>query len=266
MRPSMVIDLNKCVGCRACVAACLLENATALNGAPFLDREAVKYSRTLPVMTRTEEVLRRVFKQCVQCDSPPCVSVCPTGATFRTSEGVVLVNRELCIGCGLCRDACPYDVIRFPDVGVQRAWHRYAVRQGVPDRCTLCYHRKTEDGKLWTPACVEACAFDARIFGDLDDPSDRVTRLVRTGVAIGPRPDFQTNPKLFFVPRRGGYELVNYPTRSEYSFGVAGRDWSFFKDHLFRPLAEIAMSAAVVFGLIHIVREVRKTRRKGEEG
>lgn len=263
MKPAMVIDLNRCIGCRACVAACLLENATTFNGGPVLDLNAAKYSRTVPVMVGTQDFLRRVFRQCVQCDSPPCAAVCPTGATFRTEEGVVLVNRELCIGCGLCGDACPYGVINFPVAGARKPSHRYAVRRGVPDRCTFCYHRRTEDGKLWTPACVEACAFGARVFGDLDDPNNEVSRLVRAGVAIGPRPDFQTSPKLFFVPRKGGYELVNYPTRGEYSFGLAGRDWSLLKESLVRPLAELAMAAAVVLGLVHIVREARKSRRKG---
>jgi len=195
MKPAMIIDLNKCVGCNACTAACVMENQYKEGKVPDAGIIASLISRItgLPLYKDTplkeaikrvengddpKEVLGKLFmtrtsvvrlehgkfpyvktelwhRICHHCDDAPCAHVCPTGATYVTKDGVVMVDKSKCILCGACIVACPY-AARSIDV------YNRAV-----DKCTLCYHR-TKRGLL--PACVETCPTGARTFGDLDDP------------------------------------------------------------------------------------------------
>lgn len=186
-RVMMVIDLERCVGCMACVAACIRENIARYDGdRAVVPDEAVHYARTKPVyMGRDaglpEETL--TFVQCMHCDNPPCAMVCPTGATHKRRDGVVMLDTEKCIGCRACVVACPYGARtlyrgRLPG----KAPHMHAFEPGYPDKCTMCVHRS--DGGEWTPACVEACAFNARIFGYEGTPE--LDAVARDAVALFP--------------------------------------------------------------------------------
>ncbi len=203
----MVIDLNKCIGCGACTAACIAENMlspTYYSEPParklleMVGAKPPEEARTLIhelLWTRTS--VHRVYRggrvefyhvMCQHCDDAPCVAVCPTGASRQREDGIVYVDPERCILCGYCLVACPYG-----------ARHVNPFTRTV-DKCTFCYHR-VDEGKL--PACVETCPTGARMFGDLDNPGDPVAELVRTGEArpgsagavLGP-----TVPRVYLVP------------------------------------------------------------------
>ncbi|MCS6784957.1 MAG: 4Fe-4S dicluster domain-containing protein [Candidatus Caldarchaeum sp.] len=146
-RYAMLMDVEKCFGCMACVVACAAENNVPLG----VFRTWIEYLEK-PDGTRVF-----IPKQCNHCEDPPCVTPCPTKATYVTPDGLVLVNDELCIGCGACIMACPYG-----------ARYRNPIK-GVADKCTFCDHRLAE-GLL--PACVEACPTGARIFGPLTEENE----------------------------------------------------------------------------------------------
>lgn len=158
-RNCIVVNLDKCTGCYGCEIACKMENDVALGEywnrvvevGPFGD---------YPEITRY-----KLPSMCQQCEDAPCVHVCPTGASYRDGDNVVLVDREKCIGCKYCMMACPYGV---------RNWN---VETRTVEKCTLC-GQLTSQGEL--PACVKSCAAGARFYGDLDDPdSDASKELAR---------------------------------------------------------------------------------------
>ena len=133
-----------------------------------------------------EEVNKAFFvpKLCNHCENPPCVQVCPVGATYRAPDGVVLVDRNWCIGCGYCIMACPYGARFFhPE-------YHTAVK------CTFCYHRITKGLKT---ACVQACPFGARQFGNLHDPNDPVTQVILTQPVQVLKDEFGTRPQAFYL-------------------------------------------------------------------
>ncbi|MCX8193688.1 MAG: 4Fe-4S dicluster domain-containing protein [Nitrososphaeria archaeon] len=264
MKPAMIIDLTKCVGCYACVQACILENIARIGGdnSISLPPNPTQFSRTRPYNVYSEKGRRRIFIQCVQCSSPPCVHVCPTGASYTSPEGVVLLDSSTCIRCGLCIDACPYGVrTRLLEDFPGELRHEHALKTAIPDKCTFCYHRSGIEGG-WVPACVEACSFEARLFGDLDNLNDPLTRIVRSGLAAQPRVEFNTEPKVYYIPRRGALELVKYPAQatSTVEFNI----WSSLKTSLIQPLALLGMLAAIILGAVHIIRE--RGKRGGGRG
>jgi len=131
-------------------------------------------------------VVRTFFvpKLCNHCAHPPCVQVCPVGATFATEDGVVLVDSERCIGCRYCIQACPYGA-RF-----------FNPRTRTADKCTFCYHRVVK-GLL--PACVEVCPTQARIFGDLRSRASRLVRFERMNNIAVLKPALNTEPKVYYA-------------------------------------------------------------------
>jgi len=130
--------------------------------------------------------LRSFFvpKLCNHCDNPPCVQVCPVGATFKTDNGVILVDDERCVGCRYCIQACPYGA---------RFFNPYS---RTADKCTFCYHR-IDKGLL--PACVEVCPTQARVFGDLNSIANPITRLKRTAKIHTLKPELNTEPKVLYA-------------------------------------------------------------------
>jgi Fe-S-cluster-containing dehydrogenase component len=193
-RYAMVVKTKLCTGCQTCAVACKMENLT-LPGA----------ART----TVTERVTAEWdVRQCMQCDAPPCVPVCPAKATAKNAAGITLVNQEACVGCGACVQACPYGARTMngdkPFFGkplpyeeaAKRTGEAHRIHQaGKADKCTFCEHRLA-GGK--PPMCVEACTTAARVFGDLDDRGSEAARLVAGG-AKPFRPELGTRPKLFYL-------------------------------------------------------------------
>ena len=197
-RYAMVIDLRTCTGCNACMAACAAENQT-----PFWADKWRTRVHDIEEGESDADVARRFFPRlCNHCDNPPCLAVCPTGATFKMDNGIVRVNDETCMGCEACVLACPYDA-RYP-VEAEDVEHGKEVygedhlrrRRPSVDKCDFCYHR-IERGE--EPACVATCVGDARIFGDLDDPNSRVSQLVNSGLAQPLLPHLGTGPNVYYI-------------------------------------------------------------------
>ena len=176
----LVIDLDTCVGCQACTTSCKEWNTQGYSGPltdtnPYgSDPSGVWLNRVhgYEVMEEGQAQSRIVNfpRSCLHCEEPACVTVCPTGASYKRAEdGIVLVNPETCIGCKLCSWACPYGA------------REYDQSQGVMKKCTLCIDRiynETFDPEDRVPACVATCPASARHFGDLGDPNSAVSKLV----------------------------------------------------------------------------------------
>jgi Fe-S-cluster-containing dehydrogenase component len=176
---AMVIDSARCFNCRACVISCQLENGVL-----------PEHSRNWVKVNSMETFFGMHFQpgNCMHCDDPTCVEACPTGATYKDpADGVVKVNKDLCIGCGSCIPACPYG-----------ARYRHPVSK-IVDKCDYCEARRNQ-GRL--PACVETCPTQARVFGDLNDPDSRVSTLLKqekTVRIVNQKTD--TDPVMYYVEK-----------------------------------------------------------------
>jgi len=194
---AMVIDLNTCVGCNACMVACAIENQT-----PSWDTEKWRTYVHDKETSTGNNVQRRFFPRlCNHCDNPPCMSVCPTGATYKTDDGFVLVDEDRCMGCQACAMACPYKArvnITYADVRQGREFYGSDYRRRSPsvDKCSFCNHRVEQGLK---PACVETCVGESRMFGNLDDPKDQVAQMVESGVAKPLMPHIGTKPNVYYI-------------------------------------------------------------------
>jgi Fe-S-cluster-containing dehydrogenase component len=197
----MGVDVDRCIGCGRCVAACKNENDVPREPFYFrtwVERYVVNVEGETAVdspgggiagfpATAGEKGIQRTFfvpKLCNQCANPPCVQVCPVGATFTTEDGVVLVDADYCIGCSYCIQACPYGA-RFLDP-----------RTHTADKCTFCYHRVVQ-GLL--PACVEVCPTEARVFGDLRQRSSPLARFNRQNKTQVLKAHLNTEPRVFYA-------------------------------------------------------------------
>ena len=197
----MGVQIDKCIGCGRCVEACKTENDVPREPVYFrtwverytvdTEGEATVDSpdggiKGFPPLDEDAEVMRSFFvpKLCNHCDEPPCVQVCPVGATFKTEDGVVLVDTEYCIGCSYCIQACPYGA-RYMHPETKTA-----------DKCTFCYHRIT-NGQL--PACVEACPTQARVFGEVEAASSPLRRMMRMKPIQVLKAHLNTEPKVFYT-------------------------------------------------------------------
>ncbi len=200
----LVIDLDICVGCQACTVNCKEWNAGGHSN-PLHDKDpyggepdGVWFNRVHGYEVTSEETgnSQTVYfpKSCLHCDDAPCVTVCPTGASYKRSEdGIVLVNAETCIGCKLCSWACPYGAREYDDT------------QGVMKKCTMCVDRiynenLSEDARV--PACVSSCPAGARHFGDLGDPNSGVSQLVEARGGYDLMPEQETKPVNKYLPPR----------------------------------------------------------------
>lgn len=199
----LVIDLDTCVGCHACVISCKAWNSENY-GAPLSDMDAYGADPVGTFLNRvhTYEVTPdegaafavHMPKSCLHCEDAPCVTVCPTGASYkRVEDGIVLVNEQDCIGCGLCAWACPYGAREMDALA------------GVMKKCTLCVDRiynenlPVEDRE---PACVRTCPAGARHFGDFADENSAVSQLVAARGGIDLMPEQGTRPINKYLPPR----------------------------------------------------------------
>ncbi|KPQ08386.1 MAG: Fe-S-cluster-containing hydrogenase components 1 [Rhodobacteraceae bacterium HLUCCA12] len=209
----LVIDLDTCVGCHACVIACKGWN-TENYGAPLADTDAYGPAPEGTFLNRVHSyemtpedgavpMVVHFPKSCLHCENAPCVTVCPTGASYkRVEDGIVLVNEEDCIGCGLCAWACPYGAREMDAVA------------GVMKKCTLCVdriHNQNLPEEDREPACVRTCPAGARHFGDLADPDSAVSRLVADRGGMDLMPEQDTRPVNKYLPPRPRDQLREPP-------------------------------------------------------
>jgi Fe-S-cluster-containing dehydrogenase component len=220
----MVVDLDRCTGCEACVVACHAENNIATAGDDQAARGRAKHWIRVERYWEGEFPEARLRYQpvlCQQCDDAPCEPVCPTYASYHTAEGLNAQVYNRCIGTRFCANACPYNVRFFnfynpvwekplhlqlnPDVSVREV--------GVMEKCTFCVQRiqaaeiqaKSEKRELkddeFNPACVQSCSPRALVFGDLDDPASEVSRLARSRRATKLLEELGTRPNVSYLQR-----------------------------------------------------------------
>jgi molybdopterin-containing oxidoreductase family iron-sulfur binding subunit len=210
------LDLSRCIGCRRCVNACVAENNQSRTpqvhwisvlrfkkGDKWIDLEnSEKYYNPKEV---PEKGFFYMPVQCQQCENPPCVKACPTQATWKEPDGIIVVDYNWCIGCRYCMAACPYGARRFnwakpnipqnelnPDTHYLGNRPRY---KGVVEKCTFCIQR-TRAGKY--PACVEVCPVGARKFGNLLDPKSEIRYLIENKRVFRLKEDINTEPKFYY--------------------------------------------------------------------
>ncbi|WP_422003133.1 4Fe-4S dicluster domain-containing protein [Reyranella sp.] len=211
-RLGLVIDLDICVGCHACAVNCKEWNAGGV-AAPLTDLEpygagpdGVWFNRVHTFEAGDGGCGRTVHfpRSCLHCAEPACVTVCPTGASFKRGEdGIVLVDEDLCIGCKLCSWACPYGAREFDE------------DEGVMKKCTLCIDRiynETFAPEDRVPACVATCPATARHFGDLGDPQSDVSRLVAERGGYDLMPEMGYRPTNKYLPPRPRKVAEDAPT------------------------------------------------------
>lgn len=176
-RWALAFDTRKCINCKACVVACKAENGVPMG--KFRNRINEERGGHYPHLRASFEP-----EQCHHCESPSCVRVCPTGASFQREDGLVLIRAEDCIGCGYCIIACPYDA-RF-----------FNPETRVADKCTMCAHR-VDAGR--EPACVETCPSRVRTFGNLDEPESELRRLLDSRRAQVKKPQTGNDPQGWYL-------------------------------------------------------------------
>lgn len=241
-RYAMVTDLRACVGCHACTVACNAEWDVPAGQA----RTSV---RTTPLVGTFPRLQSSAYiAQCNQCDNPPCVDACPSGATSRTDSGIVRIDRHVCIGCGFCVEACPYDA-RHIDRQTKKA-----------DKCDFCLPR-LERGQ--EPACVTTCTAHAKYFGDLEDRRSAVSAMVfegdarrmqTTSVAVG--------PNVYYTGRASQLDLVQetFPPRLP-RLPAAGAAWT----KAFRPLMLALVGATFAGQAVAFFMQLRNGEKDFED-
>jgi molybdopterin-containing oxidoreductase family iron-sulfur binding subunit len=192
VRWGLLVDMNRCqVDCDACVRACDTENGLS-GGKAITDSQWIR-KVTLKDLRGT---VRSLPMMCQHCAEPPCVDVCPTGASFKRADGIVLVDRHTCIGCRYCMMACPYGARSFVHEPVTGQKPDVPRGKGCVESCTLCVQRIDRDR---IPACVEACATEghkALLFGDLNDPSSEISQRIAAVAATQVRADLNRHRAL----------------------------------------------------------------------
>ncbi|MCL6638288.1 MAG: 4Fe-4S dicluster domain-containing protein [Firmicutes bacterium] len=200
-RLGMVIDLKRCAGCNACTAACKAENGTP---------PGIFFTKVLEQVAGQYPIVKKKFIPvlCNHCLDAPCVRVCPTGATYKREDGIVLVDYDKCMGCKACIVACPYKNRTLLPKGKLKEGHfkghltpfeqvKYKkYQEGVTVKCTFCSERVDQGLE---PACVNTCPAEARVFGDLHDPESKASRLIRQRGGMQPMSEANTNPSVYYL-------------------------------------------------------------------
>jgi len=216
----MVIDLDRCIGCEYCVRTC-----AAVNDVFYKEVNDVSISKPWNIVIPEQTSSGQPFyfsRPCLHCQHAPCVEVCPVKATYHREDGLVMMDYDRCIGCRYCEVACPYDARKFnwkehteenpyiPTWGIAEVPRR---PRGVVEKCTFCVHRidkGLENGLKpgidpeATPACVNVCPVNARVFGDLRDPESPVSVLINNSSTFVLREELGTAPSVFYIPPKEG--------------------------------------------------------------
>lgn len=198
-RYGLAIDLDRCVGCYSCAMGCKAENYTS---------SGVWWNNVVAHEESDFPAVRLTFtpRACMHCDNPPCAAVCPTGATHKRDDGIVVIDKEKCIGCRRCMAACPYQARTFlesydsyyPDYGPSR-YEQFGAqfhRVNTAEKCHLCAHL-VDMGQ--EPACVQSCPAYARTFGDLDDPNSTISQKIAGRKAQQILVEQGTKPKVYYL-------------------------------------------------------------------
>ncbi|HSQ02774.1 MAG TPA: 4Fe-4S dicluster domain-containing protein, partial [Burkholderiales bacterium] len=197
VRWGLLIDTTRCQkDCRDCVAACAAENG--LKPASRAST-ASQWIRIVEVTDPKSGRTQSVPMMCQHCAHPPCVDVCPTGASFKRADGIVLVDRHTCIGCRYCMMACPYKARSFVHEELTDQRPLVPRGKGCVEGCTLCVHRIDRDRE---PACVEACrtaGHDAMLFGDLNDANSAIAKRVAQFATSQVRADLKLDPGVRYM-------------------------------------------------------------------
>ncbi|WP_275099797.1 4Fe-4S dicluster domain-containing protein [Sedimenticola hydrogenitrophicus] len=211
----MVADINRCVGCQTCTAACKQTNATA---------PGVQWRKVLDFEVGTYPNVRRAFIPvgCNHCLDAPCADACPTQATYKRPDGIVAIDYDRCIGCAYCIQACPYqarDRVDIPNKAYGKAFGQmkheqkvpHSERRAVAQKCTFCVERidyGTANGLIpgidpdATPACANSCIADALTFGDIEDPDSNVSKLLRTHEYFQMHAELETGSGFYYLWER----------------------------------------------------------------
>lgn len=241
-RYAMVTDLRKCVGCQACSAACSAE----WDVPPGLARTHVRdtgIAGTFPKLVSSFYVA-----QCNHCTDPACVKPCPSGATYQAENGIVKVDRDLCIGCGFCADACPYDA-RFINPETKKV-----------EKCDFCSSRIA---KGLEPACVATCTAHAKYFGDLEDRSSGVFRMVyEEGARRIESADAAIGPNVYYLakPAQAALVAAAFPPRQP-RMPKPGDLWA----RVVKPLILAVVGASFLGQAVAFFNQLRTGERQFEE-
>jgi len=223
-----VIDMQRCMGCRACIAACHVENHFT-PGSPWnvmIENEVGVYPNVRTTFTTMN---------CMHCEDPPCKTVCDAigiNAISKNEFGVVLIDYERCIGCRYCIAVCPYGVPQFNEkvgslypgqeqtpyeaIPAEQRDPLHRKKAGVVEKCTFCWHKLEKavtTGKTdrigkdpeYTPSCDLVCPVNARLFGDLDDPQSNVSRYIGKKKAAQLKKEYGTHPQVYYVLEGGDF-------------------------------------------------------------
>jgi len=188
VRWGMLIDTAKCKsGCNDCVTACNRENGLS-GGTAATDSQWIRKIELKDISSGREVSLPMM---CQHCENPPCVDVCPTNASFKRVDGIVLVDKHRCIVCRYCMMACPYKARSFVHEPLHDQNPDVPRGRGTVESCTLCVHRIDQGGK---PACAEACPNNVILFGDLNDADSEIAKKLRSLSSVQIRADLHLNP------------------------------------------------------------------------
>jgi molybdopterin-containing oxidoreductase family iron-sulfur binding subunit len=189
VRWGMLVDTTKCAtGCDACVKACATENG--INETVRDARQGSQWIRKIDLKDPKADQMHSLPMMCQHCAEPPCVDVCPTGASFKRADGIVLVDRHTCIGCRYCMMACPYKARSFVHQPLTEQNPEVPRGLGCVEACTFCVQRVDKGLK---PACVESCPEGALVFGDLNDKNSEIAQRVARESTTQVRADLKLN-------------------------------------------------------------------------
>lgn len=241
-RYAIVTDLRRCVGCQACTVACNAEWDVPPG-------QARTHVRTTALEGTFPRLVQSPFvAQCNQCDRPPCVEACPSGATAQRDDGIVSVDRAVCIGCGFCVEACPYDA-RFIDPGRRKV-----------DKCDFCLERIAHGEQ---PACVTTCTAHAKYFGDLEQRDGQVFQLVYgRGARRLETPAVAVGPNVYYLGSAQQLDLVqkSFPPR-EPRLPAAGEGWR----KVVKPLVLAAVGATFLGQAVAFFNQLAKGEKDFED-